>query len=418
VRLLLLSDRVPPDHRGGAEVVAWQLAVGLARAGHDVHVACGTTAAARDELRDGVHVHYLHSRYPERLQAWAAVWNPPAVSALARLLTRLAPALVHAHNVHNDLSYRSLTVAARAGIPVVFTSHDVMPFAAGSLRGEQFGFRAGVEGATRVGLAAEVRRLRLRWNPFRRAAIRRIVHRDTHARTSASEAHRQMLAANGLSGFEVIPNAVDLETFSDESIAEGETTPARRDDLGRVVLFGGRITTAKGVNVLGQAFLMLAPTHPDVRLVVLGRDPRALAQLWPGAHRDPRVSFGGWLAGRPLVAAYRASDVVVVPSTVFDTAPLMAIEGMAAGRPVVASPYGGIPEYIVDGVTGLLVRPERPSDLAGALAAVLDDSARAARLGAAGRRRVVEHYSLVQQVARFEALYERVLHDVASRGAV
>lgn len=417
MRLLILSDRVPPDHRGGAEVIAWQLAVGLARAGHDVHVACATTTAARDERREGVHVHYLHSRYPERLRAWTALWNPPVVTALARLFEQIAPAVVHAHNVHNDLSYRSLTVAARSGIPVVFTSHDVMPFAARSLRAAEFGFRAGVEGATRVSVAAEARLLRLRWNPIRRAAIRRTVARDTRARTSASEAHRRMLAANGLHGFEVIPNAVDLQTFSDEAIAQVERV---RGGAGqeRVVLFGGRITAAKGVNVLGQAFRLLASTRPDVRLEVFGRDPRALAQLWPGAHHDARVRFGGWLSGRPLVAAYCASDVVVVPSTVFDTAPLMVLEAMAAGRPVVASPYGGIPEYVVDGVTGVLVRPERPADLAAAVASVLDDRPRAAQLGAAGRRRVLEHYSLARQVARFETLYRRVVDGVAARGSV
>ncbi|MCL4812984.1 MAG: glycosyltransferase, partial [Vicinamibacteraceae bacterium] len=88
------------------------------------------------------------------------------------------------------------------------------------------------------------------------------------------------------------------------------------------------------------------------------------------------------------------------------------------GRPVVASPYGGIPEYVVDGVTGVLVRPERPADLAAALASVLDDRHRAAQLGAAGRRRVLEHYSLVRQVARFETLYRRVVDGVAARGSV
>jgi glycosyltransferase involved in cell wall biosynthesis len=82
---------------------------------------------------------------------------------------------------------------------------------------------------------------------------------------------------------------------------------------------------------------------------------------------------------------------------------------MAAGVPVVATAVGGIPECVVDGETGLLVRPSDSEALARAVTAALSDPARLGRLGEAGRRRLHANFTADSQVPRIEAVFHRVV---------
>ena len=119
-----------------------------------------------------------------------------------------------------------------------------------------------------------------------------------------------------------------------------------------------------------------------------------------------RVRFLGFRPDAPrLIPAF---DIIAVPSHV---EPLgnATLEAMAAARPVVGSKVGGIPEMIVDGVTGLLV-PSRDADsLANAIQGLVRDPNRARALGAAGRARAAEVFSVEAHVQHVQDVYDRVL---------
>jgi len=85
------------------------------------------------------------------------------------------------------------------------------------------------------------------------------------------------------------------------------------------------------------------------------------------------------------------------------------VEGMAAGRPVVASCTGGLSEVVAHGETGFLVEPEDPQALAGAIRRLLADPALAARMGAAGRARAAAQFSADRMAAETDALYEELI---------
>jgi glycosyltransferase involved in cell wall biosynthesis len=111
-----------------------------------------------------------------------------------------------------------------------------------------------------------------------------------------------------------------------------------------------------------------------------------------------------------LPAYYAAASVVAAPTRgIRACGSLAAAEAMATARPVVASNVGGVPEFVVDGETGLLVPPETPDRLAAALIELLSDPTRRATFGAAGRRRVK---ALFDTDATNRA-FERVFRDVA-----
>jgi glycosyltransferase involved in cell wall biosynthesis len=158
-------------------------------------------------------------------------------------------------------------------------------------------------------------------------------------------------------------------------------------------LFVGRLRIRKGVEVLLEAMKILRDRHPEARLLIAGDGEhrgsleRRAAELELG----PVVRFLGRCDAARVRGLLRGARALVVPS-IYEGMPLVVLEAMEAGVPVIASEVSGIPEVVEDGGTGWLVLPEDPGDLADALAEALVDPAEAARRGEAGRRRVEERF--------------------------
>jgi len=125
-----------------------------------------------------------------------------------------------------------------------------------------------------------------------------------------------------------------------------------------------------------------------------------------------RMHFLGWRDDVPEVIA--AADIVVLPSW-SEGLPLAVLEAMACGKPVVATPVGGVARAVVEGKTGLLVPPGKPGRLAAAISRLLQDPVEAARMGAEGRRRVESRYSLDQFTRSIESLYDALLGRTQDR---
>jgi len=103
-----------------------------------------------------------------------------------------------------------------------------------------------------------------------------------------------------------------------------------------------------------------------------------------------------------------AADCLVAPSR-YEGFGLAVAEGMAAGLPVVASRIDSIPELVEDGVSGILVRPNRPQELAAKVIEILGDRERAHLLGERARERVGERFTLAAMLRSYESLYEELL---------
>lgn len=157
---------------------------------------------------------------------------------------------------------------------------------------------------------------------------------------------------------------------------------------GAGILYVGRLHPQKGLDTLVRAAALL----PGVPVTLAGDGPEraALEQLAGQLGVAGRVLVTGFRPHREVPALLAAADVVVLPSR-YEELGTALVEAMAAGRPVVASAVGGIPELVRDGVDGLLVPPGEPVALATAVEKLLADPDLAAALGASGRARVAEH---------------------------
>lgn len=179
----------------------------------------------------------------------------------------------------------------------------------------------------------------------------------------------------------VVRNGVDAAAFA------RPRPPGRRGDL--TVMFVGRMIPDKGPDVLVEAVRRLG--RPDIRLVLVGSsgfDPRSEPNAFEKSIREAGARLPTPADIRPFVPRNQVADllheadVTVVPSRWLDPCPLTVSEGLAAGTAVVASRIGGIPEALGD--QGILVNPDDPDELAGALESLLDDEARLVRLAVAG----------------------------------
>ena len=152
--------------------------------------------------------------------------------------------------------------------------------------------------------------------------------------------------------------------------------------------------------------------HPDARLLIAGENPRYAPKLRRLADElgvADRLLLPGWLTPEALRDTYHAADVTVAPSTYPDPFNLTIIESMAAGTPVIASTLGAGPELVADGQTGYVVHPDDAIGFADRLNLIFEQREHTADLGAAGRGRVAERFTLDEQVRRTLARYEVLL---------
>ena len=206
---------------------------------------------------------------------------------------------------------------------------------------------------------------------------------------------------------ELIPSGVDTERFRPR---DGELARAKAllglSEQQRVVGTVGRLEGRKGTATLMEAFAKLE-RHADAALVVVGDGPLR-AELDALAVRLGIADRVRMLGDRPdvrdLLAAF---DVFVLPSRTEGMSNAL-LEAMAMARPIVATAVGGTPEVLAGDTTGVLVPADDPSTMAGAVTRLLDEPELAARVGAAARRRVEEHYGVAAMVRRLEAVYAAV----------
>jgi len=172
----------------------------------------------------------------------------------------------------------------------------------------------------------------------------------------------------------------------------------------------GRLEERKGHRVLIDAVAERDDgSLDDLLVLVAGEGPQDsfLRERVRRLGLEERIRFIG-----PVSDAWdllRAADIVVLPSVSHEDFPIVVLEAMCAGKPVVASVVAGTPEQVVDGVTGLLVPPGDPARLASALVALASDPARRRRMGDVAKERYDQRFTPDQAIARYWDLYRGLL---------
>ncbi|QZA32629.1 N-acetyl-alpha-D-glucosaminyl L-malate synthase BshA [Hydrogenibacillus sp. N12] len=365
---------------GGSGVLASELARALARRGHEVHVISDGTPFRLRNLEDRLVVHVVEP------PAYDVFRHPPFELALA---AKMADVIRHADldilHVHYAVPFATSAFLARAMVPghrvkTVTTLHGTDIF----LHAYDYALTA----AVRLGIEAS-------------DAVTAVSHHLADETRAVFGTDRPI---------EVIHNFVDPDRFPPRSSPPPRAAALRRAlaPAGEFLLLHvSNFRPIKRVGDVVRVFAEVRKTH-RARLLLVGDGPEharalALAEAF-GVAEDVHA------LGRidDVAAVYAAADVLLFPSEK-ESFGLAAAEAMAAEVPVVASAAGGLPEVVEDGVTGFLLPVGDVPAMAAAVRRLLDDPGLRRRMGAAGRRRVAERFSPAAQVARYEALYKRII---------
>lgn len=388
-----------PRYEGDqAAIFLRELASHLGRAGHRVDVLAPHDPLVRPDLHDsGVGQHYF--RYPHwqrrlaygsgilpNLRAHPSLWLqlPGFVAALqwrlAACARALQPDVLHAHWILPQ-GLAAVRVGRRLGLPVVVSAHG----------GDAFALQGG---------------------PL--ARLKRHVLRSATAWTSNTEATAEASTAGGeVPAPEIVPMGVRISHFR---TGDGERVRKATGERRRIILFVGRLVEKKGLHVLLEALFALPPAQREGACLWIAGDGAERPRLEAMCQRHGaagQVRFLGAIDNSELRHYYAAADLFVAPS-IADRARdtegqgVVLLEAAAAGRPILASDAGGIPETLAYAHSYALVRSGDVTAWTTALERFLVRGEPAYAPGPGDQERFIERYDWPRVAARFGGLYSRV----------
>jgi glycosyltransferase involved in cell wall biosynthesis len=232
-------------------------------------------------------------------------------------------------------------------------------------------------------------------------ALERLAAHWCHTIVAVADAEREAGLEQRIGSrdrYRVIVNGIDVDLFA----RDPEPAPRR-------ILMLGRLDPQKRPDIAVRALAALRPAHPDASLWIVG-DGSSRGEL-DALVADLALSGSvRFLGARKDVPDLLAEAACFVLTSDYEGCPLSVLEAMAAGVPVVATAVGGVPELVVDGETGALVRPRAPDEVAEAVGHLFGSPAAARTMGAAGRARARERFTLERMVTSLEQLYREVSH--------
>jgi glycosyltransferase involved in cell wall biosynthesis len=405
---------------GGQGVWLTNVTRELARLGHDVHVISGPPYAALDPA---VHHHRIRTHsfqammldrqaffhdvpplahlHPLNFYEFAttrftfasllAVFSVRALAKIAEIEARCGPFDV----IHDNqtLSYGVLMARAMLGRPVVATVHHPL----------DLDVRNGLRQMTSVAARAQ----RIAWYPWR---MQPFVARRLDAVVFPSHASADMTArlwSLPRERLHVAYNGVDVRAFAPD--------PGGEREPGALLFVGNAEDYNKGV-VFALRAMALLPESIGAHLYLVG-GPSGAPRIAPAEIArlgiEDRVTIVGRVSEGELARWSRRAQLLLSPS-LYEGFGLPAAEAMACGTPVIASNAGALPEVVADGETGVIVPTGDERALADAIAALLADPDRRARMGDAGRARVLDRFTWERTATTLDDVYRATLARRAS----
>ncbi len=357
---------IPTLDQAGAEKQLSLLVRGLDSEVFETHVCVLTRTGplAADLEAAGIPIWPIGKRWK---------LDPFALRRLVQLMRRLRPDLVHTWLFAGNSYGRA--AALRAGVPcVVATERCVDP-----------------------------------WKVWHELAIDRSLARRTATIVVNSNGVRDFYVAHGLPAdkFTCIPNGIGAATpssLSRDALLAQLGLPSNARLMGAV----GRLWPQKRVKDLIWMADLLKVVRPDRHLLIIGEGPQR-ARLERFRHVigiEDRVHFLGHRTDVPEIMPH--FDLLLLASS-YEGLPNSVMEAMAAGVPVVATDIPGNRDLVVENVTGYLVPPGDRGAFAKCAQQILDDKELAQRLGAGGKQRIAEHFTIEKMVASHAELYRGLL---------
>ncbi len=329
------------------------------------------------------------------------LYSMEACRKMDKLIRETKPDLAHIHNIYTQLSPSFLDTLKHHRVPMVMTVHDhhlISPQYniwaegcgkdhrnVGLLRGTMSKFHKDSHLASFAQVFA-----------YKLHRLLRIYQKNVDVFICPSEYLKRQLIRGGFSSDNIRVNAYGFD---------GSRVQPRYTHDG-YFLFVGRLSEEKGV----ETVVKLAKALPDIAFKIVGRGPD-MELLHRLAIGTSNLEFLGFREGDELTQLYRGACGILVPSRVHEVSPLTILEAMAAGKPVIASAVGGIPEVLEDHITGMLMEPY---DLRGWIEAVLrlyHDQTLYTQLSRNARHSLDTKFRIEDHRRRLIGIYEEAMRE-------
>ena len=307
----------------------------------------------------------------------ALIYSPEAKRNFQAICEEFCPDVVHLNNVHRQITLSILDAPylKEHHVPVFYTAHDYVTICPGYLMLDGEGrvcdacledgkYRHCIENRCVKGSRAK----------SALAALEASFNRSHHSneRIDRVIAPSRFMRSKLIEGGWPEGKVLALQNFADDAIlarasgVAGDVT----DRESPYLLFFGRLSAEKGVDVLLRAFDAAAPSLPrDMRLIVVGDGPDAaeFRELAASLDSASRIEFAGYQTGDALQTYVERASLAIASSRWRENMPYSIVEAFAAGTPVVGTRIGGIPELVADGVTGFACEPGDVATMADAM---------------------------------------------------
>ena len=315
-----------------------------------------------------------------------SIYSVEVEKAIRREIAEVNPDLVYIIHFVNKLSPSVITGAKKAGKPVVLRLSDYF------LLCPRFDFlydKKPCEECLKKGYRTCIQRRCVKGSLFA-SAVRVLsmkihtlldIYKDVDAFITPSRFLRGKLIENGFDGDKI----TCIPTFTASKSEVGEPK------VGDYGLYFGRITEEKGVETVVRAFEQL----PDHRVLIMGDDTTEEAKRLKAYVQEKNlcnIEFTGFKSGVEMEEIIKGARYTLIPSVWYDNLPNTALESFQYSKPVIASDIGSLPELVLDGVNGFLFEAGNAEDLCRKVLLLSDDET-VAKMGAASRARLEEHFA-------------------------
>jgi glycosyltransferase involved in cell wall biosynthesis len=378
--ILMFIEYPPNDKRaGGGQAVSWNTMLGLAQKGHNLDVVIGKSNVDLPSI-EGVKFHtstYFSGRRPISLMC-ALDWLKKSID-------------INKVDVAHDFRQEAVLIAGYyrlRNIPLVHEVHfpRLYPYSLRDIRKEGSMFNHKL----------------IRWSMYLHLD-KLTSHLGTRVVVPSQYSKNRLSEIYGIREEKInnIPPGVDLKRFQNRDL--------ERDELRLITV--GRLEPQKGMDTLLKAYADVLKVYPEAHLDIVGTESKPgyfkyLKDLCEQNHLK-NVDFKGFLPASEISELLNEASVFVLPSRT-EGMPVVVMEAMASGLPVVSTNVCGIPELVVDGETGFLVNPEDPKKTGEKIIILLGDKKLRTKFGMNGSKRVQENFSWPKRVEKVEKLYEEL----------
>ncbi|MFV9631150.1 MAG: glycosyltransferase family 4 protein [Methanosarcinales archaeon] len=365
MRIAIMIPLFPPRWLAGTEIATYNIAKHLARRGYEVHVITALDKGLpKESMEEGFYVHRIFwrkIRFAGVISFWTKVFL---------VLRKVNPDMIHVQSIEMCIPAFIAKKLMRKPYVVWGQGSDVY------LPGK---------------FIKSISKLVLK-------SANKVI-----ALTDDMKKEMQKICSRDVS---VIPNGIDLSSFEDLSRKEARSRLQIKDDE-KVILFVGTLRPVKGIRYLIEAMRLIKDKNESTKLFLVGdgEEREYLKNLVKGLILEECVRFIGKVPNEKVPECMVASDVFVLPS-LSEGFPVVILEAMASGLPIIATKVTGLLEIVKDGKNGILVESKSPDEIAEKVLLILGDDELRERISE-NNRKEAKRYSWDSAVDKLEEIYQK-----------